>query len=300
MRSSRRWCPSSTRWLSTCIRRPKDKACIWLTDRTRRQGFVTAEVIVEHGAARPGHHGADGLPAGDRHVQSVPMDPPAMRGRRRGPARQSRDDRQSRLTRPRSRGCGRRWMSRSTGRRATVHGTAWSCFESRPPARPAPARSPSVWSDTFRRTIDDGSWIIEEGRSRVQTIINHQSSIIHGRGRSPSWSCSWSSSSPRSHGVGQRAVQGLSLRRPAGGFGSWSRIRRSWTCSISSATTWTRPPACRSRSATGSRRRSTLLIGQADGVVCYRFEDGRTVRTLLDGQGNPRRTRSACGGPGMP
>lgn len=30
---------------------------------------------------------------------------------------------------------------------------------------------------------------------------------------------------------------------------------------------------------------TTLLIEQADGVVCYQFEGGRTVRTLLDGQG---------------
>jgi hypothetical protein len=29
---------------------------------------------------------------------------------------------------------------------------------------------------------------------------------------------------------------------------------------------------------------STLLIGQAAGAVCYRFEDGQTVRTLLGGQ----------------
>jgi type II secretory pathway pseudopilin PulG len=36
----------------------------------------------------------------------------------------------------------------------------------------------------------------------------------------------------------------------------------------------------------GDRRAdpSTLLIGQADGVVCYRFEDGRTVRTRLGRQ----------------
>ncbi len=32
----------------------------------------------------------------------------------------------------------------------------------------------------------------------------------------------------------------------------------------------------------------TLLIRDSDGVVCYRFEDGRAVRTLLKGQGaNP-------------
>jgi len=29
----------------------------------------------------------------------------------------------------------------------------------------------------------------------------------------------------------------------------------------------------------------TLLIGRPDAAVCYRFEDGRTVRTLLKGQG---------------
>ncbi len=29
----------------------------------------------------------------------------------------------------------------------------------------------------------------------------------------------------------------------------------------------------------------TLLVGRPDVVVCYRFEDGRTVRTLLKGQG---------------
>ncbi len=29
----------------------------------------------------------------------------------------------------------------------------------------------------------------------------------------------------------------------------------------------------------------TLLIGQPDAVICYHFEDGRTVRTLLKGQG---------------
>jgi type II secretory pathway pseudopilin PulG len=28
----------------------------------------------------------------------------------------------------------------------------------------------------------------------------------------------------------------------------------------------------------------TLLIGDSDAVICYRFEDGRTVRTLLKGQ----------------
>ena len=29
----------------------------------------------------------------------------------------------------------------------------------------------------------------------------------------------------------------------------------------------------------------TLLIGRPDAVICYRFEDGRAVRTLLKGQG---------------
>jgi type II secretory pathway pseudopilin PulG len=31
----------------------------------------------------------------------------------------------------------------------------------------------------------------------------------------------------------------------------------------------------------------TLIVRQPQAVICYRFEDGRTVRTLLEGQGAP-------------
>jgi len=39
----------------------------------------------------------------------------------------------------------------------------------------------------------------------------------------------------------------------------------------------------------GDRRAgdATLLIGQPEGAVCYRFEDGRVVRTLVNGHGEP-------------